>query len=167
MLGSLPLWIHILAATVWVGPQVMMFVAVAPSLRAIPDAESRFRLLEAFTPRFAWLGFGALVVLLLTGLDNIRRYAPVDPFDIRWGYILVAKLTMVGIIFVVTAYHTFVVGPTLLRLQGEALQGGENRPALRRWRMMSVVLSTLTLVLSILVLLAATLLRTVYGQQLV
>ncbi len=168
MLDSLPLWIHILAATVWVGPQFLMFVAVVPSLRALPDATARYHLLRAFTPRFGWLGFGALVVLVLTGIDNINRYAPPDPFEIRYGYILVTKVSMVAVIFVVTACHTFYVGPALLRLQKQALDDPGTPPAgLAYMRALSMAFSVLTLVLSVLVLLAATTLRTAFGSHIV
>ncbi len=167
MTGSLPLWIHIVAATVWVGPQVMMFVVVVPSLRALDDPRDRTRLLAALTPRFGWLGLGALLVLVLTGIDNIRRYAPSDVFDIRYGYILVTKLVMVTIVILVTVYHSFVVGPSLLRLQSEAATDGAAGARLRSARLQSIVISSLTLVLSLLILLCATLLRSAFGNALV
>ncbi len=162
MSDGLVLWLHLIGATLWVGPQVFMFVAVIPAVRSVSDGEARYRMLQSVTARFGWLGGGALLLLLLTGIENIRRFAPPDVFDVRYGYILTAKLTMVGAIVLLTAFHTMVVGPQQLRLQREALDqpGADLASRLRSARMKSMMLSTLTLLLSILVLLAAALLRT-------
>ena len=168
MRGSLPLWLHIVSATVWVGSQVMMFAVVVPAVRSIDEGRARYRFLAALTPRFGWLGGGALVVLVLTGVDNVRRYAPSSGviFDVRYGYILVAKLIMVALVILRTVYHGAHVGPKLLRLQGEALAGqAASAASLPATRLQSVLISSLTLILSLLILLCATLLRTSFGGE--
>lgn len=167
MLDALPYWLHLLAAAAWIGPQLMMFIAVVPALRVL-DASARYRVLVALTPRFGWLGSLALLVLILTGIDNIDSYAPNAMFDLRYGYILTTKLVLVAVVAVLSIFHTGLVGPRLLRLQEQALQGGEGEAAeLVRLRRQSIVLSVLTLLLSLAVLFCAALLRGVFAQHVV
>ena len=36
-------WLHIFAATVWVGPQVFLFAVAVPAMRTVEDAKERAR----------------------------------------------------------------------------------------------------------------------------
>jgi len=67
---ALVLWIHILAAAIFVGPQVFLFVAAVPAMRTIEDVQQRTRATRTLTTRFGWIAGGALVVLILTGIQN-------------------------------------------------------------------------------------------------
>jgi uncharacterized membrane protein len=168
MLGAVPLWLHILGATVWVGSQVMMFAVVVPAIRSGTDAGSRFAILRSVTARFGYLGFGALALLVATGIDNIDRYAPSDMFEFRYGYILAAKVIMLIIVLVLTAIHTFVVGPRLLNLMASELDGANavDSAERRSWRLRSIAISVTTLLLSIAIVFCAALLQSsyAYGQ---
>jgi uncharacterized membrane protein len=155
---------HVLAAMVWVGSQVMMFAVVVPAVRSVADEGMRYAVLRTVTTRFGYLGIGALALLVLTGLDNINRLAPGDAFDIRYGYILATKLTMVAIVVVLTLLHTLVIGPAQLRLMsaGESSSGataGERA----RMRRLSVLVSVLTLLLSLAIVFCAVLLGSGYA----
>jgi putative copper export protein len=158
MLDAVPYWLHLIGAAAWVGPQLMMFLVVAPGLGAL-DAESRVRLLARVTVRFGWLGAGALALLVFTGIDNIDRLAPGRMFDYRYGYILVVKIALAGVIVLLMAAHSLRAGPALLRLQEAALGGGVDEGALSKARRRSVMLSSMTLLLSLGVLFCAALLR--------
>lgn len=165
MLGAIPLWLHILGATVWVGSQVMMFAVVVPSLRAAEDGWSRYQVLQAVTVRFGYLGFGALILLVITGIENIFRYAPSDIFEFRYGYILAAKLSIVAVVIALTAVHTLVIGPRLLTQQARDLTGGATgeSPPRGTLRRRSIVISATTLVLSLAIVFCAVLLRTSFA----
>jgi putative copper export protein len=166
MLDVLPLWLHIVAAGVWLGSQAMMFVAVVPALREVPLTE-RLSALERLAARLAWLGWAALLLLVATGIDNIRQYAPADIFEIRYGYILVAKLAMLGVVLLTTAGHTFAVGPALLDAQRRAAAGdGGAEASLPALRAASAALSSLNLLLTLAILFCAALLRAVFAQRL-
>ena len=67
-------WIHILAATIWVGPQVFLFVAAVPALRTVEDTQVRARAMRVLTTRFGYLAWGALAVLVVTGIDNLYEH---------------------------------------------------------------------------------------------
>lgn len=158
MLSAVPLWLHLLGAAVWVGSQVMLLAVVVPSLRPA-EPGTRQQVLAGVTRRFGYLGLAALVLLVVTGLDNIDRYSPADMFDYRYGYILAAKLVMLAAVVLLTAAHALYLGPKLLEAQSRAAGPDE----VRRLRMRSVAASGLTLVLSVLILFCAALLRSAYA----
>ncbi len=87
-LETLRLFLHVLAATVWVGGQIVL-AALVPALRAagsdVPKAAAR-----AFN-KIAWPAFG---VLLLTGIWNVA--AEGDRGD-AYQHTLVVKLVVVAL----------------------------------------------------------------------
>ena len=87
-LETLRLFLHVLAATVWVGGQIVL-AALVPALRAagadVPRAAAR-----AFSS-IAWPAFG---VLLLTGIWNV---AAEGDRGRAYEVTLVVKLVLVGI----------------------------------------------------------------------
>ena len=163
MLSSVPLWLHVLGAAVWVGSQVMMFVVVIPSLRTAEPA-TRGPVLAAVTKRFGYLGLAALLLLALTGLDNLNRYAPSDLLEFRYGSILAVKLVMFAAIVVLTAVHALYLGPKLLALQTRLPPGDSVADeAMRSLRARSVGISVAVLLLSLAILFCGVLLGSAYA----
>lgn len=154
MTDAIPLWLHILGATLWVGPQFSLALAGVPAVRAISDDAVRAQALRRLTSRVGMVTGAGLLILILTGIDNIIRRAPDDLFDLRYGPILVAKLVLVALTLVATVYHAAIIGPRLLR----ATEAGD-QAAVRRLRVRSLAASMLTLVLALVILYLATLLR--------
>jgi uncharacterized membrane protein len=152
---SIVFWIHLLAAATWVGSQIFMFAAVAPALRTLDEAARRGAVV-VLNRRFAWLGWGALAILVLTGIDNAIREGDVFDFDVRYGWIFVAKLALVAVVFVLTAIHSYAVGPRLMALQ----EGGQASAAeLSRMRRQSIQLSAVNLLASVVILFLVALLQ--------
>ena len=156
---SIVFWIHLLAAATWVGSQVFMFVAVVPALRTLDEA-TRHRAVLVLNRRFAWLGWGALALLVLTGIDNVidrqRDTDLVFDFDFRYAWIFVVKLALVAVVIALTAVHTYVVGPRLMALQERGQAGAAD---LGRARRQSIRLSVLNLLAGVAILLLVTLLQ--------
>ncbi len=155
MAGAFPYWLHLLGATLWIGPQFMLALIVAPAVRSIPDEGLRGSVLRRVTSRFGMLSVAALAILILTGIDNIARLAPDGMFHLRFGWILVAKLVMVALAVLATVYHGAVVGPRLLR----AIESGDTA-LVSRLRRSSMAASMFNLVLALAILFAAALLGT-------
>jgi len=83
------LFIHVTAATIWVGGQLTL-AGLVPGLRSLsPDAP---RAVAARFNRIAWPAFGVLVV---TGIWNIVAVSPV--WDSDYGRTLSVKLVVVAI----------------------------------------------------------------------
>lgn len=154
-------WLHIVAVTVWVGPQFFMFVAAVPALRAIDDPATRARVMRIIIYRFGWLAWGAMAVIVLTGISNLFQeageFAHVFDRDYRYVWVFTAKMGLLALTVLLTALHTFVVGPQQLRLH-EELRG--DTPEAARLRRTSIILSSLALLASLGVVFGGALLST-------
>jgi hypothetical protein len=74
----LSVWLHILAAAVWVGGLIYT-AAVAVPFALTHDVPERQRLLRGLAWRFRWIGWGSIVVLFITGLGNLTlRLSPIS-----------------------------------------------------------------------------------------
>ena len=151
-------WIHVLAVTVWIGPQFMMFIAAIPALRTIEDRAVRAKVMRTIVTRLGWLAWAAMAVIVLTGLSNIFQVQDeneaVDIFDsdVRWFHIFNLKIVLVVIMVALTAVHTFMIGPKQLAVNEQAEIDEVEAKRLRRQSMM---ISGTALLLSIAVLLVA------------
>ncbi len=159
---ALVLWLHIIAATIFVGPQFFLFAAAVPAMRTIEDVEVRARATRFVTGRFGWIATTALGVLIATGIGN---YISADNRGLlefqRYFFVLQLKLGLVALVLLLTLLHGPLVGARLLRLT-ESGAGPDEIAKVRRW---SVAFSTATFVLSIAILLCAALLASNWSQQ--
>ena len=163
MFNAIVLWVHILAAVAFVGPQIFLVLAGVPALRTIEDVRQRQAASRVMTRRFGVLGGIALVVLVVTGLINYAHvddlgYINHDEFP-RYFFALQIKLTLVALVVVLTVLHGAVFGRRLQRLQEEGASN-EELAATRRW---SMTLSMATLVASIAILFCAALLGSTWS----
>ena len=160
MTHSITPWIHIVAVAVWLGPQFFMFVATVPALRAIEDPQTRVKVMRVIIYRFGWMAWIAMAVIVLTGISNLFQQANeagshIWDSDYRYFQIFSTKMVLVGLIVLLTAVHTFIVGPRQLRLAEEMRSDSPEGANLRR---ASIVLSSLTLLASVVVVFAGALL---------
>lgn len=73
----LSVWLHILAATVWVGGLIYT-AAVAVPFALTHEVSERQRLLRGLARRFRWIGWGSIAALFITGLGNLTlRLSPI------------------------------------------------------------------------------------------
>ena len=91
------LFVHILAATIWVGGQLTL-AGLVPGLRALaPDAP------RTVARRFNLIAWPAYVVLVVTGIWNILA---VDRTDSAYMVTLGVKLAIVALSGIAAALHT-------------------------------------------------------------
>lgn len=156
MFNAIVIWIHILAAVVFIGPQIFLAAAAVPAMRTVSDVEERARATRIMTGRFGWLGGAALLTLIVTGIINYQDASNLIDVDVfpRYFFVMQAKLTLVTLVVLLTLLHGAVFGRRLQRLQLTGAGEAEIASA-RRW---SLALSMTTLVLSIAILLLAALL---------
>jgi uncharacterized membrane protein len=101
-------WVHLLAAVVWVGGMIFMTMVVGPYARRLPP-EQRGELSDQLGRRFSIAGWACVAVLLLTGIGNlIQRGMEWSPAFAR---ALGVKLLLVGFMVLLTALHDFIFGP--------------------------------------------------------
>jgi putative copper export protein len=96
--ATIRLYLHVLAATVWVGGQLTL-AGLVPGLRALgPDAP------KTVARRFNRIAWPAFAVLFLTGLWNLSETHVGDRTD-AWIATLMAKLAVVTLSGISAALH--------------------------------------------------------------
>jgi putative copper export protein len=108
--------VHLLAAAVWVGGSTALIFVGVPALRGL-DEPARGRALRELGARWRPLGYGALLVAILTGAALAAR-----DWEHRTAFQVVfwVKVVLVACLLVVSYLHNFVLGP---RLQAEIREG--------------------------------------------
>ena len=118
--------VHLLAAMVWVGGSVALVFAGVPAIRVL-EGEPRGRAMKELGLRWRPLGYGALLVLGLTGVELARH----DWSEGRSPFksVLWVKVALSVALITVSYLHNYVYGP---RLQREIREGQpeRTRPAL-------------------------------------
>lgn len=115
--AGLVLWLHLLAAILWVGGQLFLVLVVLPVLRRELPESARLRVVAAGR-RFSVISAGALAVLVVSGLLNAAVHG-ISWSIVRgtaWGHVLVAKAALVGLVIVLTAIHGAYYGRHLENL---------------------------------------------------
>lgn len=103
-LGALRLFLHVLAASVWVGGQLTLG-GVIPALR--PAGPDTVRAVARAFQRLAWPAFA---VLLASGVWNLVAIDATARSRAWWATLLV-KLVLVAASGVAAAIHVLVLGP--------------------------------------------------------
>jgi uncharacterized membrane protein len=81
----LNVWIHILAAAVWTGGLIYTAAVAVPFALTHP-VEERQRILRGLARRFRWIGWGSVIVLIITGIGNLLlRLTPIKASQILNG----------------------------------------------------------------------------------
>lgn len=87
-LDTVRLTLHVLAAAVWVGGQIVMTGLVGPARGLGPDVP------KTLARAFARLAWPAYVVLLVTGVWNVTAVHYANQ-DFAWKAVLIAKIAVV------------------------------------------------------------------------
>lgn len=83
----LSVWLHILAAAVWVGG-LIYFAAVVVPFALSYQGEERQRILRGVGRRFRWIAWGSIVVSIVTGIGNLLlRLTPIKLSQIFTGQV--------------------------------------------------------------------------------
>src|SRR5438445_10602621 len=132
--------IHLLAAMVWVGGSIALIVAGVPSIRIL-EGEPRQRAMREIGRRWRPLGYGALLVLAVTGVPLAQHdYSEGrSPFQT----VLWVKVGLSAGLVTASYLHNFVLGP---RLQAEVREG---RPQTTRPSLVVVGWISLALTLAV------------------
>ena len=124
---------HLLAAAVWVGGTIALVFVAVPVVRRL-EGPQRALVLRQFGRRWRLLGWGALAILLVTGLASAGEHTGFRPHRLvhgGFGIVLLVKAVLVGVLVGAAAAHDFVLGPRLAR-QIRAGEAQTARPALTR-----------------------------------
>jgi putative copper export protein len=98
------LTLHVLAATIWVGGQIVLLALMGPLRRSAPEA------IAPAARTFAWVAWPAFAVLVVTGVWLI---AGAGRQSDAYRSTLMVKMVFVVLSGVGAALHTCVKNPTL------------------------------------------------------
>jgi len=107
---------HILAAVIWIGGMIFLSLVLAPLVRGRKAAPEFMALFRSAALRFRPIVWVAIAVLLTTGplLLSQRGIQLTSPSS--WSGIVTVKLTLVGLLVVLTLLHDLVFGPQVSRV---------------------------------------------------
>ena len=154
-------WLHIVAAMVWVGGLVCFAAVLVPLSKQPAFEHLSSKLLTESGLRFRWVGWSALTVLVMTGIYilGVRGYTWGDVLSGglwkgSFGDVLAIKLGLVGVLLVINAWHDFYVGPRA----AESVRAQPGSADTHRLRRSASWAARLTLILSLAVVFLAVLL---------
>jgi putative copper export protein len=103
--------LHMLAAAVWVGGTVALVFVGVPVVARL-EGEARSRSMRMLGRRWRPIGYGALLVLAVTGVPLAA-----DDWETGAGFrwTLLAKVAAAVALAALAALHDFVLGPRLAR----------------------------------------------------
>lgn len=112
-------WVHVVAACIWVGGILFFALVLVPALRRGPGLRGN-ELVQAVGRRFRVVGWWSVVVLVLTGIANVLYRVPssqlwaAEFWQSTWGRTLALKLVLVGVMLAVSVAHD-VMGARAVR----------------------------------------------------
>ncbi|MFO7180892.1 MAG: DUF4149 domain-containing protein [Pseudomonadota bacterium] len=155
------IWLHIVAAAIWIGGMVFLGVVLIPVLRDRSLRDRYGELIHRTGTRFRNVGWACLGLLVVTGFVNLTRWGigfdrlfQAEVWASPWGKTLAAKLVLVCAILALSGVHDFFVGPKATR----ALREAPGSEAARRLRRAAGWMGRLNLVLAVVVVALATML---------
>jgi len=106
-LDVIRLTLHVLAATIWVGGQIVLATLTGPLRRVDPAA------LAPVARAYAWVAWPAFAVLVLTGGWMLADMSQAGEAGEALQATLTTKLLLVALSGIGAALHTFVKTPAL------------------------------------------------------
>jgi len=100
-------WVHLIAAVTAVGGMVFMLFILMPSLRVLNE-EQRAQLAKAVSGRFRWVSWGAIILLIASGIFNIRVRAWEAPWGTYWS-VLTLKVVLALVVFTISLLLTLPI----------------------------------------------------------
>ena len=116
MLPFLNLWLHILAAVIWIGGMLFLSLVAVPILRQVDSPLLRADLFRKMAWRFRRLVWICLAVLILTGTVNVAFYGDTTQGS-PYLKVLGIKLGLVAVLVAMGVAHDFIIGPGAARAQ--------------------------------------------------
>ena len=157
------LWLHVIAAVVWIGGNLILAMVIVPHFRQNLPPVQRIQLLTQIGKRFEPIVWGCVGVLFFTGIINIFFAVDLTSSAALLGAFMRTLLIKIGlflVLVILTALHGMIFGP---RLSAAIAQLDpditELPPEVKSLRSQMSIVSSLMGVVSLLILLAAVALR--------
>jgi uncharacterized membrane protein len=124
---TISLILHVSAAALLFGPQVLIFFALTPATWFIDDEQLKRNVVSTVTRRFGMMSAASILVLVVTGVYQIQAFAPSDLIETKWGSILVVKMIAFVILMILLMIHTTYFSKKIRILSDEVINGDEDK----------------------------------------
>ena len=154
-------WLHVTAAVVWIGGNLILAMVIVPYFKKSAAPVERIRILTRIGKQFEPIVWVCVIILIFSGLFNVFRAVGGDTEAVKlFMRTLGIKLILFLILAILTWFHGFIMGPRL-RQAVEALdpETQELPEEIDKMRRSMAVVSSLMGIVSLLVLLAAVAVR--------
>ncbi len=162
ILNLLILWLHITAAVVWIGGNLVMAMVIVPYFKRSVSIVERLKILTQIGKGFEPVVWGCVLILIFTGICNIFSSGVLGSSELLGSFMrtLGIKLILVLLLIILTGIHGFIMGPRLSQAIETLKPEAEELPGeIDKMRSQMAVVSSIMGVISLLVLLAAVALR--------
>ncbi|MDE0681283.1 MAG: CopD family protein [Candidatus Poribacteria bacterium] len=157
------LWIHVIAAVVWVGGNLILAMVIVPHFRQNLPPVERIKLLTQIGKRFEPVVWGCIGVLFFTGIVNIFFSIDItspSPISDAFMRTLLIKIGLFFVLIILTVLHSMIFAPRLAAaIEDLDPTLEELPPEIKPLRSQLSIVSSLMGVVSLLILLAAVALR--------
>lgn len=153
-------WIHLIAASIWVGGSIFIGVVFSPILKSITTSiEERIQIMIKVGKRFNKVAIPSLIILMATGLYN--SYALLSNPNLlmgtSYGTFLTIKVFLVIALIITYAVHVRVIRK---EVEEQIMTKQMSIQEIQKLRKKIIILGEITVVLSIIILFFAALLDT-------
>lgn len=153
-------WIHLIAASIWVGGSLFIGIVISPLLKTMSTSlEERLQFMIKVGRRFNRIAIPSLIILIVTGLYNSTAFLnkPELLFSSNYGNFLIVK-----IILVIALVITFVTHVRIIRkdVEEKIISKQMLESQIQKLRKKIIILGEVTIVLSVAILFMAALLDT-------
>jgi copper transport protein len=129
-------WLHFIGDALWFGGQIYIVLILIPVLRL---RRGPGRAIEGFLDalnRFSPLAYGSIALFVLSGLFSAKIHIPswYAFFHSIYGWALVVKIGLIGLMMLVSAFTVYIVRPRIRAslTQDELVEGGVQTVWVRR-----------------------------------
>ena len=159
LVNALIMWAHLIAASIWVGGSIFIGIVLAPLLKTISDSiEGRLSIMIRVGRKFNKIGVPSLIILIATGIYNSVDFI-VNPsliLSTSYGIVLLVKIILVILLIITFAIHVRLIRIEVeQKIESKQLAG----EFLQKLRSKIIMLGRLTVILSLAILLMASLLH--------
>ena len=128
-------WVHLLAASLWIGGLLTLVLVLPGLIRALSDSE-RLAALAGIVPRFSTLALGCVQALALTGFYQtwVHVDGPTTLGDTFYGRTLLVKLLLLIPLIALAAISRLLLLPRLRAAAAAHASGETALPTRRYWR---------------------------------
>jgi len=153
-------WIHLIAASIWVGGSIFIGVVFSPILKSITTSiEERIQIMIKVGKRFNKVAIPSLIILMATGLYNSYALLSIPNLlmGTSYGIFLTIKVFLVIALIITYAVHVRVIRK---EVEEQIMTKQMSMQEIQKLRKKIIILGEITVVLSVVILFFAALLDT-------